>query len=165
MASEYNTVWMPEYGREYWENHQVVRRLSLEQLVEIAEGHLEREENLLYQANKFLFTDKNILTTFIFSLYYHHDAHPKLIELANLLPSRYDLVFLCDIDIPYDDTWDRSGDVNRKVFQKRIIGDLLARKIPYILLSGDLETRVIKVKNILGQFQKYKALPELFFTG
>ncbi len=162
MAKEYDTVWMPEYGREYWDKHQVKRRLSLEQLVEIADGHLEREENLLYQANQYLFTDTNVLTTFIFSLYYHQKASPKLIKLANSLTVRYDLVFLCDTDIPYDDTWDRSGDVNRQTFQKRIIGDLLARKIPYFTLSGDLETRVSKVKSILDKFQKYRTLPEKF---
>jgi len=163
MAKEYDTAWMPEYGREYWEKHQVGRRLSLAQLVEIAEGHLEREENLLYQANQYLFTDTNVLTTYLFSLYYHQSASPKLVELTHTLPSRYDLVFLCDTDIPYDDTWDRSGDVNRKAFQKQITGDLLVRKIPYFLLSGDLETRVARVKKILSRFQKYKTLPELFF--
>jgi HTH-type transcriptional repressor of NAD biosynthesis genes len=165
MAQEYATVWMPEYGREYWEKYQVDRRLSLEQLVDIAEGHLEREESLLYKADQYLFTDTNAITTLMFSMYYHEIAAPKLIEFANLAVSRYDLVFLCDIDIPYDDTWDRSGEVNRKVFQKQIIGDLLARKIPYFLLSGDLETRVNKVKNILAKFQKYKPLPEICCKG
>ena len=42
MANEYDTIWMPEYGREYSENNQINRRLSLEQLVEIAESHLEK---------------------------------------------------------------------------------------------------------------------------
>jgi HTH-type transcriptional regulator, transcriptional repressor of NAD biosynthesis genes len=162
MAQELGTVWMPEYGREYWEKNQVERRLSLEQLVEIAEGHLEREENLLYQANQYLFTDTNAITTFMFSQYYHQTAAPKLIEFSNMASSRYDLVFLCDTDIPYDDTWDRSGDVNRNIFQKQIIGDLLARKIPFIALSGNIETRVTKVKSVLRKFQKYTPLPEIF---
>ncbi|EDN69191.1 Transcriptional regulator nadR [Beggiatoa sp. PS] len=156
MAQEYDTVWMPEYGREYWEKNQVERRLSLEQLVEIAEGHLEREEKLIYQANQYLFTDTNALTTFMFSQYYHQTVASKLIELVNLVSSRYDLVFLCDTDIPYHDTWDRSGDVNRKTFQKQIIEELLARKIPFIVLNGNLETRVTKVKTILSKFQKYQ---------
>jgi len=162
LAGEYGTAWMPEYGREYWENNQVNRKLSLEQLVEIAEGHLERENKLLYQANRYLFTDTNAITTFMFSLQYHQTVHNRLVELANLAQSRYDLVFLCDIDIPYDDTWDRSGEVNRKVFQKQIIGDLLARKIPFITLSGNLETRITKVKKTLSGFQKYKSLAEIF---
>jgi NadR type nicotinamide-nucleotide adenylyltransferase len=157
MAQEYDTIWMPEFGREYWEKNQIKRRLSLEQLVEIAEGHLEREENLFYQANQYLFTDTNAITTFMFSQYYHQAVLPKLVELANLASSRYDLVFLCDTDIPYDDTWDRSGDVNRKTFQKQIVGDLLVRRIPFFVLSGDLETRVSKVKKVLNKFQNTKA--------
>jgi NadR type nicotinamide-nucleotide adenylyltransferase len=162
IAEEYETVWMPEYGREYWENNQVNRKLSLDQLVEIAEEHLKRENDCLYQADQYLFTDTNAITTFMFSMYYHQSVHPRLAELANLAQSRYDLVFLCDVDIPYDDTWDRSGDVNRKTFQKTIIGDLLVRKIPHIVLSGDLATRVTTVKEILSKFRKHQPFAELF---
>jgi len=164
MADEYKTSWMPEYGREYWEKNQINRKLSLQQLVEIAQGHLERENECLSQANQYLFTDTNAITTFMFSLYYHQGAAAELVELANLAQSRYDLVFLCDVDIPYDDTWDRSGDVSRQVFQKQIIGDLLARKIPFIILSGDLETRVTKVKRVLSKFRKYQSVAEIFIT-
>lgn len=162
LADEYKTIWMPEYGREYWEKHQVDRKLSLEQLVTIAEEHLERENKLIYQANQYLFTDTNAITTFMFSMYYHQCVHTKLAELATLAQSRYDLVFLCDADIPYDDTWDRSGDVRRKTFQKQIIADLLARRIPFIILSGDLETRVRKVKKFLSKFQKHHSFAEMF---
>lgn len=165
MAREYGTVWMPEYGREYWEKYQIKRRLSLEQLVEIAEGHLEREEGLLYQADRYLFTDTNAITTFMFSQYYHRCALPKLSKLAELAATRYDLVFLCDTDIPYDDTWDRSGDANRKMFQKQIVEDLLARKIPFFVLSGSPEARVASIKAILKRFQKYKTVPELFYSN
>lgn len=123
LAQEYNTVWMPEYGREYWETHQVDRRLSLAQLVEIAKGHLEREEALLQQANQYLFTDTNAVTTYQFSLYYHNTVAPTLAELADQAASRYDLVFVCKTDIPYDRTWDRSGETNRNTFQKRLLVD------------------------------------------
>ncbi|MEH1940865.1 MAG: AAA family ATPase [Nostoc sp.] len=162
LAKEYNTVWMPEYGREYWEKHQINRRLSLSQLVEIAKGHLEREEALLLQANQYLFTDTNALTTYQFSLYYHKTVAPELIELAHQAISRYDLVFICDTDIPYDDTWDRSGEVNRSIFQKQIENDLIIRKIPFFRLSGKLNTRINIVKNVLSCYQKYGNLGKLF---
>lgn len=155
LAHEYDTVWMPEYGREYWEHKQVERRLSLSQLEEIAEEHLVREDDLLLRADRFLFTDTNALTTYVFSLYYHGEATPKLRELASEAASRYDLIFLCDTDIPYDETWDRSGKANRAVFQKRILGELAARKIPFFVLSGDLEARVRRAKSILDGFEKY----------
>ncbi|MGO4107905.1 AAA family ATPase [Paenibacillus sp. YAF4_2] len=155
MAEEQQTVWMPEYGREYWEQHQIERRLSLEQLVDIAEGHLEREECLLLEAKDVLFVDTNAITTFMFSHYYHGAAHPRLEEMAARCASRYDIVFLCEDDIPYDDTPDRSGDVGRHIFQKQIIADLITRKIPFIPLRGSLEERVQQVKVVLGRYEKY----------
>jgi HTH-type transcriptional regulator, transcriptional repressor of NAD biosynthesis genes len=129
LAREFRTQWMPEYGREYWERHQVNRRLSPGQLVEIAEGHLEREEDLLRRADRYLFTDTNALTTYQFARHYHGKASPRLTELAEKAVSRYDLVFLCDDDIPYEDSWDRSGLADRRDFQKRIIADLADRQI------------------------------------
>lgn len=158
LAKDFDTVWMPEYGREYWEKHQVDRRLTLEQLAEIAEGHLHGEEALLGKANRYLFTDTNALTTYIFSLYYHGRADRRLIDFANAASSRYDIVFLCDMDIPYDDTWDRSGDGNRLVFQRQIAGDLAERKIPYFLLRGSLEVRIASVTRVLNRFRKYANL-------
>lgn len=160
-AKHFSTVWMPEYGREYWEEHQVERRLTLEQLVEIAEGHLERENALLCNAKRFLFTDTNAITTFMFSQYYHGKAHDRLELLAHQVEKRYDLVFLCDFDIPYDNTWDRSGEANRETFQKQIIADLAMRKIPYILLSGNREERLKKVVGALIGFEKYSNLWEV----
>jgi HTH-type transcriptional regulator, transcriptional repressor of NAD biosynthesis genes len=155
LAKEYNTVWMPEYGREYWEEHQVNRRLSKEQLVEIGERHLQKEEQLIQQSNQYLFTDTNAITTYMFSMYYHGEADERLIQLAKEVERRYDLIFLCDTDIPYDDTWDRSGDVNRKLFQEKIIEDLSRRNLDYIMLSGNLQERKKKVIQILNSFKKY----------
>jgi NadR type nicotinamide-nucleotide adenylyltransferase len=156
LARLHDTLWMPEYGREYWEEKQVERRLTLQQLVEIAEGHVDREEKMISQARKYIFTDTNVLTTRIFSYYYHGTAAQQLENMADRLGARYDLTFVCDTDIPYDDTWDRSGDANRKVMQMQILDDLHARNIPYITLSGDLKKRVEKVNEILASFSKYR---------
>jgi len=161
LAQEYNTVWMPEYGREYWETHQVQRRLSLEQLVEIAFGHLEREEAMKQQANQYLFTDTNAITTYHFSLYYHNSVAPTLVDLANQATLGYDLVFVCDIDIPSHDTWDRSGETNRNIFQKILLSDLIVRKVPFFQLRGSLDTRIQVVKRVLSQYRKYSNLLEL----
>lgn len=155
LAKKFNTVWMPEYGREYWDKHQVNRRLTTDQLLEIAETHLEREEKLLYEAKNYLFTDTNAITTYMFSLYYHGKAHPRLEKLAEECIQRYDLVFLCDIDIPYDDTEDRSGDANRELFHKQIKEYLNEREIPFITLKGNLKERIKTVEEIIKKFEKY----------
>lgn len=149
MAKKFNTVWMPEYGREYWVKNQQNQQLTREQLVELAAGHVEREEKLLLQARNHLFTDTNALTTRIFSYYYHGTAHPGLELLADNCSLRYHRYFLCDTDIPYEDTWDRTGSENRIRMQQMIIDDLNAREIKFTLLSGDLNQRIQTVADIL----------------
>ncbi|GAA3411413.1 AAA family ATPase [Paenibacillus hodogayensis] len=161
MAERLGTVWMPEYGREYWERHHVDRRLAPEQMVEIAEGHLEREEALTAEARDVLFVDTNAITTYMFALDYHGFALPRLRELAERAASRYDLVFLCADDIPYDDTPDRSGDVHRRKFQKQIRADLLIRHIPFVTLEGSLEKRMERVEAAVRQYAKYGGLGDL----
>src|SRR5690606_18639953 len=106
------------------EQHQCDRRLTPEQLVESAEGHRAREETLVMEANRYFFIDTDATTTRLFALYYHGFALPHLEEMARDSLYRYDVFILCEDDIPYDDTWDRSGEVNRTVFQKQIVADL-----------------------------------------
>jgi NadR type nicotinamide-nucleotide adenylyltransferase len=158
LADRFNTNWMPEFGREYWEKHNINRRLTVGQLVEVAEGHLEREKQMIQNSNQYLFTDTNAITTSMFSRYYHGSVNGRLLYYAEQAEKRYDLVFLCDTDIPYDDTWDRSGVVNRQWFQQQIEADLRTRKVPYITLSGNLDVRLNTVSKIISGMKKYDNL-------
>jgi NadR type nicotinamide-nucleotide adenylyltransferase len=156
MARQLDTVWMPEYGREYWEAHQVNRRLTQAQLVEIAEEHRRREDDLLLQARRYLFVDTNAITTYMFGLAYHGAVLPRLAELAQQAAARYDLVFVCDTDIPYADTWDRSGEAERAVFQKQIVADLRLRGLPFFTLRGEVAQRAQFVRQVLARHQRYQ---------
>lgn len=155
LAREFGTVWMPEWGRDFWIAHQVDRRLTQAQLVELARGHLEREEAMLAQADRYLFTDTCALTTATFARAYHGVVPDELWAMAKESAHRYDLVFVCDTDIPYEDTWDRSGDVKRQAFQRQVLADLHRLKIPYVVLRGDLEQRVATVRGVLGRHVKF----------
>ena len=152
---------MPEYGREYWDRHQVNRRLAPEQLVELAEGHLEREDRVLERANRFLFTDTNAITTLTFARYYHGAAPRRLVAMAAEALTRYDLMFVCGDEIPYDETWDRSGPGGRAAFQRQVFADLLQRKVPFITLRGTLDERVAQVRRVLNVFHKYMNVIDL----
>lgn len=163
LAADFATVWMPEYGREYWNQHQVDHRLTPLQLVEIARGHLVREDRMLLQARKYLFTDTNALTTRIFAYYYHGSAPPELEQLADVCVSRYDLYFLCDTDIPYEDSPDRSGEGNRADMQKWIIDDLQQRNIRYINVRGSIDERKQQVRQVLQRFAKFSSVARSAF--
>ena len=82
------------------------------------------------------------------------DVLPALAELAVRAQSRYDLTFVCEDDIPYDDTWDRSGETNRAEFQSQVLADLTARGVPFTRLRGTLEERVEQVRDTLASFSK-----------
>ncbi|MEK4510616.1 cytidyltransferase [Paenibacillus anaericanus] len=156
LADRYRTTFASEYGRDYWTEHQVDRRIGLEAFDEIAVGHIEREEQVVLEANRYLFVDTNAITTYMFALDYHGRAPELLTRIALENAQRYDLFFLCDDDIPYDDTWDRSGDQKRQVFHKQIIADLHERRIPFITLRGNLEERMRKVEEVLAKFEPYR---------
>ena len=155
MAQRYRTTFASEYGRDYWTEHHVDRRIGLAAFDEIAVGHLEREEQALLDANRYLFVDTNAITTYMYALDYHGLAPELLTRIALENAQRYDLFFLCDDDIPYDDTWDRSGDQKRHIFHKQIIADLKERRIPYVTLRGSLEERMRKVDEVLARFKPY----------
>jgi NadR type nicotinamide-nucleotide adenylyltransferase len=151
LASRYRTRWMPEYGREYWEERQRNRRLDPEELVEIAEGHLEREERLLLDSDGYLFTDTNALTTLLFARHYHGRALPRLEQLADEASRRYSTVFLCGDEIPYEDTWDRSGEANRREFQQWTREELDERGVAFAEVTGSIDERVAIVAGVLPE--------------
>lgn len=155
LARRYRTTFASEYGRDYWTEHQVDRRIGLSAFDEIAEGHMKREEQALLEADRYLFVDTNAITTYMFAMDYHGRAPELLKRIALENAQRYDLFFLCDDDIPYDDTWDRSGDQKRHIFHKQIIADLKERRIPFITLRGTLEERMRKVDEVLAKFELY----------
>lgn len=155
LAKRYRTTFAAEYGREYWTEHQVDRRIGFDEFDIIAERHLVGEECAARDADNFLFVDTNAVTTFMYCLDYHGKPTPYIERMALENQQRYDLWFLCEDDIPYDDTWDRSGPQKRSVFQKQIIADLLDRRIPFIRLVGSVAERIDRVDRALSAFRKY----------
>ena len=58
LANHYNTVWVPEYARKYF-NDSEIYNYSLEDLVKIAHRQLVLEEEFLPNANRFLFSTQH----------------------------------------------------------------------------------------------------------
>jgi nicotinamide riboside kinase len=150
-AKHYSTRHVDEYGRTYWEQNQSERRLSPEQLLHIAQEHIAIEERTLPMAKDYLFVDTNALTTWHFALDYHNSALPELTRLADESKSRYQHVFLCCDDIPFEDTWERSGDVKQGEFQLFITKELEQRNIVYTELKGSVEQRLQTIIDTLAK--------------
>jgi NadR type nicotinamide-nucleotide adenylyltransferase len=154
-AERLGTVFMPEYGREYWEKYANNRRLTMGQLEEIAVTHRSREDDMALQALSTLFVDTDASTTAVFADYYHQQRSDLLESMAKDGAGRYDVTFLCENDFPYADTPDRSGEANQIELQRRIREDLRRYKRPFIPLSGTIEERIAAVIEFLGRSSKY----------
>jgi HTH-type transcriptional repressor of NAD biosynthesis genes len=135
---------VPEHGRTYWLRHQVERRLTPQQLVELATGHREDEDRLMLDAAGWLACDTNALTTLTYARHWHGRADERLHALADACAARYALTLTCGADIPFEDTWDRSGPAERDALQRLLLDDLEARRLPHELIEGPLDARVGK---------------------
>ncbi|TGV02891.1 AAA family ATPase [Flavivirga rizhaonensis] len=154
LAKYYNSVYVPEYMREYlqnkWDNEGEV--CVQEDLLSIAEGQMKLENELAKETESVLVCDTNLLEIKVYSeAYYSGSCDPLIKKYA--LENTYDLYFLTYIDILWeaDDLRDKPEDREGmfKVFQN----ELIKSKKPYVLLKGDknqrLETAIKHIDKLL----------------
>ena len=98
LASELQTNYVSEYGRELWQARK--GRLEFDDLVAIAREQIRREEIALLEPStkQFLFCDTTPLTTLFYSLQMFNRAAPELEDLAR---RPYHHLILCDDDFPF----------------------------------------------------------------
>ena len=144
LAKHYNTVWVPEYAREYlqrkWDETKEI--CTLDDLLPIAEGQMASENNLAKMANKVLICDTDILVTKVYSeAYFDGYVHPQLESYA--IKNKYHLYFLTDIDVPWvaDDLRDRPD--QRQHMFNLFKASLKKYHRSFILLSGDKNKRFL----------------------
>ncbi|MFT5761911.1 MAG: HTH-type transcriptional repressor of NAD biosynthesis genes [Polaribacter sp.] len=152
LARYYNTVWAPEYAREYlqrkWNN--VRRTCEAEDLVPIAIGQIKLENRLVEKADRVLICDTDLLETKVYSEeYYGGFVDPILDKAAK--NNTYDLYLLTFIDTPWeeDDLRDRPG-LRREMFNA-FENALKKYNRPYVLLEGNKETRLKIAVNAIDQ--------------
>jgi NadR type nicotinamide-nucleotide adenylyltransferase len=143
LARYYNTVWAPEFAREYlqrkWNNER--KTCQQEDIVPIAIGQMNLENKLAKRADKVLICDTDLLETKVYSEeFYGGFVDAKLNEAANT--NEYDLYLLTYIDTPWeaDDLRDRPK--QRLEMFKAFENALKKHKKNYIILKGDKETRL-----------------------
>lgn len=145
LARHYNTVWVAEYAREYLQDKWNNTRKTCENsdLIPIAEGQMRLENKLAKKADKVLICDTDLLETKVYSQeYYGGFVDPKLDKAAR--ENEYDLYLLTYIDTPWeaDDLRDRPG--QRLEMFTAFENALRSHEKNYILLKGDIETRLNK---------------------
>lgn len=143
LADYYDTVWVPEYAREYlqkkWDETNEI--CTIEDLVPIATGQMALENDLTKKANQVLICDTDLLVTKVYSeAYFEGYCDPLLHTYA--LKNTYDLYLLTNIDVPWvkDDLRDRPN-------ERQLMFDLFKTALSkyqrtFINLEGNQEKRL-----------------------
>ncbi len=156
LAEDFNTIWIPEFARDYlqekWNSKQEI--CKQEDLIPIAIGQTNLENEALNKAAKILFCDTNLLVTKVFSDIYYNNCDGALERAAK--KHKYDLILLTDVDVPWqaDDLRDKPNDRENTIaiFEKALID----YEKPYIKLSGNQKERLEKATQIINDLLKAK---------
>ena len=98
LAEHYDTVWCPEFAREYL--LQLNRKYDYADLLNIAHGQIELEDTMLTQArNGFYFIDTDMYVMKVWCEAAFEQCHTWILKQIAL--RQYDLYLLCDVDLPW----------------------------------------------------------------
>jgi NadR type nicotinamide-nucleotide adenylyltransferase len=139
MAEHLDTAFVREYGRDHYAERD--GKLTLDDYVTIARTHQQMEDSCLMEARGVLFIDTNALTTLFYSYYYNGGALPELHDIADRCVNRYDLTFVCDADIPFEQDGWRDNALLREKSHRMVLMDLNTRRVRYRLVSGSKDQR------------------------
>ena len=155
LAEYFKAPRVKEYMREYlqkvWDAEK--RICQPRDIIPIAEGQMQAENQLSEKADDLLICDTDLLELKVYSeAYYDGYCDPQLLKHA--LNNRYHLYFLTYIDVPWtpDDLRDKPHD--REGMFQRFQKALEQSQKPYFILKGDREARLKSAIEKIDQLLK-----------
>ena len=155
LAEHYKTLWVPEFSRLYAvEKAKNNKRLTKEDVLPIAIGQMALENNLAKQVGNLLICDTNLLETKVYSETYYEGYAPKILNKF-ALENVYNVYFLTNIDMPWEADGIRDKPNEREHMFKAFQKELIKNKLPYVILSGNLEERLKTAIKHIDKLLKY----------
>ncbi len=148
LAEHYNTVWVPEYAREYLK--QRGGKYEKDDIVKIAQGQLKLENEMAAKANEYLFCDTDLFVTKIWSEFKYGDCDSWILE--KVLSHRYDLHLLMDIDLEWKSDPLRENPAERQKLFDIYLEELAKYKYPFFIIDGKGEDRVNAAIQVINNY-------------
>lgn len=152
LAVHYNTLWVPEFMREYLEEKWNYERkvVSQEDLIPIAKGQLAIEKEVSEKVENLLICDTNLLELKVYSEYYYDGYCPDLIK-KEALKNNAEVYLLTYIDIPWEPDILRDRPNDREEMFRIFEAELKKQGFAYEVLKGREKERFNKAVEIIDQ--------------
>lgn len=148
LATHYDTEWVPEYGREHWEQKISDQHLkggeipswTDDEFIHIAEEQQRRENEAAARVSRLLICDTNAFATGTWFERYAGHRH-RLVDAIGARDT-VDLYLIPTPDVPFVQDGVRDGEQIRDWMHGRFLELVQATGTPYILLAGAWEQRI-----------------------
>jgi len=150
LSKHYNTVWCPEYAREYLLMHGT--RYTYNDLLAIAKGQIALEDEYISKAMKqakignqqypLVFIDTDMYVMKVWCEYVYGKCHSYILD--KIEERKYDLYLLCNFDLPWvEDELRENPDLQSRTELFDIYKSILIHQdVAWTLVSGSYEERV-----------------------
>ena len=149
LAEHLGTAWVPEYGRQRWE--ELRETLDVPELVAVGRRQVALEDEAMAEAaqagRRWVVCDTSPLTTLQYCLHDHGSAPPELQALAG---RRYHLTVVCSPDFDFVQDGCRRDDGFRAEQHAWTLAQLRQRGVPFVVVSGAVPPRVQQVLQALS---------------
>jgi NadR type nicotinamide-nucleotide adenylyltransferase len=153
LAERFNTLWVPEYAREYLEKNGT--DYTYEDLLTIAKGQIEQEEfhngQLATYSSQLLFIDTDMYVMKVWCEYVFNKCHNWI--LNRIAERKYDGYLLCNVDLPWvKDSLREYPDFETRNRLYHFYKDILVNQsLPWVDISGNYEERLEKAIRFLDK--------------
>ncbi len=142
LSERLQTIWVKEFAREYLVHKKNI--YDQQDLLAIAKGQIESENQCSQQANKYLICDTDLYVIKVWSEHRYGTVVNWILEQIAI--RKYDIYILCDIDMPWiadEDAQREHGDPEMRFYFYNIYKDIVqASGIPWINVCGNETERL-----------------------
>lgn len=142
LAKDFNTVWVPEYAREYL--NELQRPYDQKDLPRIARGQLALEDQITSTANRVVFCDTDLYVIKVWSLFKYGYCDPEILEAIGT--RKYDLYLLTYVDIPWVADPLREHPGQRQELYNLYLEEMKNQPVPFVEIKGSREQRRKRAK-------------------
>lgn len=151
LAELYETAYVPEYARQYLDQNGM--KYTYEDVLKMAKGQIELEQQTLARANEILFADTELIVYKVWLDFYQWEVPKWLTD--HITNNPFDLYLLTDIDIPWVADGQRDRPNDREILFYKFQEELESMDAHYGIVSG---LGALRIDNAISTIEEYLKL-------